>query len=33
MLTRFCVKGFRGFKNEVSFDLSKARDYSFNKEL
>ncbi len=33
MLTRFSVKGFRGFKDEITFDLTKVHDYSFNKEL
>ena len=33
MLTRFTVKGFRGFKDEITFDLSKVHDYSFNKYL
>jgi len=33
MLTRFSVKGFRGFKDEICFDLSKVHDYSFNKNL
>ncbi len=33
MLTKFSVKGFRGFKDEITFDLTKVHDYSFNKEL
>ena len=33
MLRKFSVTGFRGFKNRVTFDLSKAHDYSFNSHL
>ena len=33
MLTKFTVKGFRGFRNEIVFDLSRVHDYSFSKDL
>ena len=33
MLRKFSVKGFRGFKDELTFDLTKARDYGFNRHL
>ena len=33
MLKRFSVKNFKNFKNELVLDLSKVRDYEFNKEL
>lgn len=33
MLTKFSVKGFRGFKEEICFDLSRVHDYSFNRDL
>ena len=33
MLTKFSVKGFRGFSDEITLDLSKVHDYSFNKDL
>jgi len=33
MLIKFSVKGFRGFSDEVTLDLSKVHDYSFNKDL
>ncbi|MGQ4006434.1 ATP-binding protein [Francisellaceae bacterium CB300] len=32
MLTKFSVKNFKNFKDEIVFDLSKSRDYQFNKE-
>ena len=33
MLTKFSVKGFRGFRDEIVFDLTKVHDYSFNRNL
>lgn len=33
MLRKFSVKGFRGFDKKITFDLTKARDYEFNKHL
>lgn len=30
MLKKFSVKNFKGFKEEIVFDLSRARNYSFN---
>lgn len=33
MIRKFSVKNFKGFKNEISLDLSKTRDYSFNSNL
>ncbi|API86612.1 AAA family ATPase [Francisella uliginis] len=32
MLTKFSVKNFKNFKDEIIFDLSKSRDYKFNQE-
>lgn len=32
MLKKFIVKNFRGFKEEIVFDLSKVNDYQFNKQ-
>ncbi|MGQ4002903.1 AAA family ATPase [Francisellaceae bacterium CB299] len=32
MLTKFSVKNFKNFKDEIVFDLSKSRDYKFNQE-
>lgn len=33
MLTKFSVKNFKAFKEKVTLDLSKPRDYSFNSHL
>ncbi|MGL5960430.1 MAG: AAA family ATPase [Cetobacterium sp.] len=33
MLRKFKVKNFKGFKDEIIFDLSKIEDYEFNQEL
>lgn len=32
MLKKFSVKNFKGFENELVFDLSKTNDYQFNKQ-
>jgi AAA15 family ATPase/GTPase len=32
MITRFRVQGFKNFKDELSFDLTKIKQYEFNKE-
>ena len=33
MLRKFSIKGFRGFKNKLTFDLTRAREYEFNRHL
>ena len=33
MIKKFCVKNFKNFKNEITLDFSKIRDYGFNQEL
>lgn len=33
MIRKFSVKNFKGFKDEIVLDLSKARDYTFNNNL
>lgn len=33
MIKRFSVENFRGFKDKIILDLSKTRDYDFNKHL
>lgn len=33
MIRKFSVKNFKGFKEEIVLDLSKARDYTFNEHL
>lgn len=33
MLRKFSVEGFRGFKDKLTFDLTKAREYGFNRHL
>lgn len=33
MLSKFKVKGYKGFNDEISFDLEKHNDYQFNKEM
>ena len=33
MLRKFSIKGFRGFKDKLTFDLTKAREYEFNRHL
>lgn len=33
MIRKFSVSNFKGFKNEIVLDLSKARDYTFNDNL
>jgi len=33
MITRFTVKNFKNFKNELILDLTKSRDYGFNDNL
>ena len=33
MLVKFQVKNFKKFKDEIIFDLSNTRNYSFNEEV
>ena len=33
MIKKFSVKNFKNFKEKITLDFSKARDYSFNQEL
>lgn len=33
MIEKFIVRNYKGFKNEITLDLSKTRDYAFNTDL
>lgn len=33
MIRKFSVSNFKGFKNKISLDLSKSREYTFNNNL
>ena len=33
MIRKFSVENFKGFKEKITLDLSRTRDYSFNSNL